>query len=329
MSRPSPAWFDAQYNNRARIPEHPAILKHWFDASVAARQRHPDMVEAAYVGSQGRNMVIKVDINQARPVVGVTDSNVNRPFIALAPALRGLSESQSIGKMNYKGLQVKFQRRFANNFSFMNSYSLGKSMDYASDNEAGISNTYDLNYNWGPSDYDIRHSFSSSWVYEFPWAHNKPYGGWQLNGILSARGGLPLTVTQAQNVLSTGTGNRPDQICSGKLSNPTIEKWFDTSCFVAVADTTGTYGNTKRGSIRGPGSVNVDFSIIKNTQIGHIGTEVRVEAFNVFNHLQFANPNVQIGNAAVGTISALLSSPSCSLCGTSERQVQIAFKMKF
>ena len=48
MPRHSTAWFDEQYNNRARIPEHPAILRHWLDASVRARARHPDMVEAAY-----------------------------------------------------------------------------------------------------------------------------------------------------------------------------------------------------------------------------------------------------------------------------------------
>ena len=48
MRRPSPAWFDAQYDNRARIPEHPAILKHWFEASVQARACHADLVEQAY-----------------------------------------------------------------------------------------------------------------------------------------------------------------------------------------------------------------------------------------------------------------------------------------
>ena len=48
MPRPSPAWFDAQYNNRARIPEHPAILQHWHDASVQARERHADLRELAY-----------------------------------------------------------------------------------------------------------------------------------------------------------------------------------------------------------------------------------------------------------------------------------------
>jgi arylformamidase len=48
MPRPSPTWFDAQYNNRARIPEHPAILRYWSDASAHARERHEDMRELAY-----------------------------------------------------------------------------------------------------------------------------------------------------------------------------------------------------------------------------------------------------------------------------------------
>ena len=287
------------------------------------------MAEVAYVGSQGRQMVIKVDINQAPPVVGVSDANVNRPFITLAPAVRSLSQSQSIGQVDYNGLLVKFQRRFANNFSFLNSYTFGKSMDYASDNEAGITNNRDLEYNWGPSDYDVRHTLSSSWIYELPWARNHFYGGWQMSGILYLRGGLPLTVTQAQGVASTGTGNRPNQVCSGKLDNPTIDRWFDTSCFAAITEPTGTYGDTRRGSIRGPGSFNIDASLIKNTRFGHVETEFRIEAFNLLNHPQFANPNTTIGNAAVGTISAMLSSPSCSLCGTTERQVQLGVKVKF
>ena len=48
MGQPSPDWYDEQYNNRARIPEHPAILQHWYDESVRARERHPEMVERAY-----------------------------------------------------------------------------------------------------------------------------------------------------------------------------------------------------------------------------------------------------------------------------------------
>jgi arylformamidase len=62
MSLPPPEWFDEQYNNRARVPEHPAILKHWFDASVRARERHVDMVEVAY-GTDPRE---RIDVFPAR-----------------------------------------------------------------------------------------------------------------------------------------------------------------------------------------------------------------------------------------------------------------------
>jgi arylformamidase len=62
MCRPPPAWFDAQYNNRARIPEHPAILAHWLAASKQARERHTDMVERAY-GSTARE---RLDVFPAR-----------------------------------------------------------------------------------------------------------------------------------------------------------------------------------------------------------------------------------------------------------------------
>ncbi len=289
------------------------------------------LVEVAYVGSQGRQIMIKTDANQAPPIVGVSDANVNRPFIKIDPALRTVGMASSTGTLDYNALQMKFQRRFANNFSFLNSYTWGQIIDLASDNDGTVTltNIFDPQYNRGPADYDIKHTFSSAWVYEVPWAHAEWYGGWQISGIFLARGGLPLTVTQTQGVASTGTGNRPNRICNGTIDNPTIDHWFDTSCFVPTTDTTGTYGNAGRGIIRGPGSVNLDASLIKNTKIGHAATEIRIEAFNVLNHPQFANPNTTIGNAAVGTISAMLSSPSCSLCGTVARQVQIGLKVKF
>lgn len=58
MTHPTPAWFDAQYNNRARIPEHPAILKHWADASLAAYARPGWACDLAY----GANASERVDV---------------------------------------------------------------------------------------------------------------------------------------------------------------------------------------------------------------------------------------------------------------------------
>ena len=62
MRLPSPAWFDQQYNSRARIPEHQAILQHWRDASLRARAQHPEMVEHAY----GADPTERLDIFPAR-----------------------------------------------------------------------------------------------------------------------------------------------------------------------------------------------------------------------------------------------------------------------
>jgi Carboxypeptidase regulatory-like domain len=290
------------------------------------------MVEAAYSGSRTRNAALKTDLNQARPTVGVTDPNVNRPFAAVSPALRTVGALSSTGYVEYNGLLIKFQRRSANHFSFLNSYTFGRAIDLNSDNDGTVTltNIFDPEYNRGPADYDVRHTFSSNWIYELPWGAQRAWGGWQLSGILYLRSGLPLTLIQSQSMLSTGiTNNRPNTVCDPVLDNPTIDRWFNTSCFQQVGDTTGTFGSTSRNSVRGPGDFNVDFSLIKNTRLAHVDTELRLEAFNVLNHPQFANPNATFGNSAFGTISAMLASPSCATCGTTERQIQLAFKVRF
>jgi hypothetical protein len=288
-------------------------------------------LEIAYVGSRGRQMMLKGDPNQAPPVVGVADQNRNRPYAALWPALRSVGQAQSVGTLDYHALLVKFQRRFANNFSILNAYTYGQSIDLNSDNDGAVTltNVYDPQYNRGPSDYDVKHTLSTSVIYELPWGRDNWWGGWQTNGILYLRSGLPLTITQTQGVQSTGTGNRPNRVGDGLAADPTINQWFDPSAFVSPADITGTYGDAGRNILRGPGQFNIDFSMIKNTKIGHLDTEFRVEAFNILNHPQFAQPNTTFGNPAFGQITAMLANPSCALCGTTERNIQVAFKVKF
>jgi hypothetical protein len=289
------------------------------------------MVEVAYSGSQSRDMALKTDFNQAPPVLGVTNPNINRPFFSIAPGLTTVGALQSSGYVEYNGLLIKFQRRLANHFSFLNAYTLGRAIDLNSDNDGTVTLTdiFHPGYNRGPADYDVRHTFSSTWIYELPWAAQKPWGGWQVNGLLYLRSGLPVNVTQTQSMLSTGVTNRPNTICDPTLSDPTIDRWFNTSCFAQTTETTATFGSTSRNSLRGPGQFNIDASLIKHTRIGTVDTEVRVEAFNVLNHPQFGQPNAVIGNSQAGQITAMLASSSCAFCGTTERQVQLAFKVRF
>lgn len=292
-------------------------------------------LEVSYVGSKGTHLVVKRDINQALPVVGVTSSNVNRPFITLAPKLTGLSQVQSRGYSNHNALLVKFSNRYSNGLQFLNSYTFGKTIDIVSDTEGTVQNAYDFNRDRAVSDFDIKHTFTSSWTYDLPVGKgkllntgdnpivNKLLGGWQLSGILLVRSGLPFSVNQAQGVQSTGTGNRPNRIADGTLSDPTIAKWFDTSAFQIVPDPTGTYGNSGRNILRGPGQVNVDFSLVKVTRFRErFEHQFKVEFFNAFNHAQFANPGNSIGTASAGVISSLLF-------GATARQIQAVMKLSF
>jgi hypothetical protein len=311
---------------------------HNFNVNVQRQLGSLYMVEVAYAGSRGRQLPLKVDPNQPIPTLGVTDNNVNRPYIRVSPQLRTVGQLKSEGFVDYNGLLIKFQRRYANNFSTLTAYTLARSEDYNSDNDGlvTLTNVYDKEYDRGPAQYDVTHTFSSTVIYELPWAKDTLYGGWQVTGALYLRSGLPVNITTTQNVLSTTTGQtgavagpRPNQTCDGKLSNPTIDRWFDTSCFVNVTENTATYGNAARNSIRGPGQVNIDASLVKNTRFGRYVTEFRIEAFNLLNHPQFALPNGQLGSPQFGTITAMLASPSCAFCGTVERQVQIAAKVRF
>ncbi len=303
-----------------------------FNVNVQRQLGRNYMIEVAYAGSRARQMMLKTDPNQAPPTLGVTSANTRRPYITISPALTTLGQAESSGFLNYDGLLVKFQRRFANGFSFMNSYTYGSSEDLNSNNDGTVTftNVYDREYNRGPSDYDIKHTFVSNWIYALPYGKNHKLGGWEMSGIFYARTGRALTIGAQQGVLSTGTGNRPDTV-GDNLAHPdqNIDHWFNPAAFRAVTETTATYGNTRRNTARGPGYVNLDAALIKVTKFGRITNEIRIEAFNVLNHPAFADPNTTFGNAAFGTITAMLASPACALCGTTERQVQLSMKFKW
>jgi hypothetical protein len=293
------------------------------------------VIETAYVGTHGSHLMMKQDINQAPATVGVTNSDVNRPYIKISPLLRGLSTVESRGWSTYNSLQVKVTKRFSNSFMMMSSYTYGQVLDIASDAESGTLNAWNFNQDRGPANFDIKHLSTTSWIYELPFGRGKRFGaglnptadkligGWQIGGILLFRTGLPFTVSQQTGLLSTGTGNRPDRISAGTLSNPTTDRWFDLTAFRPTTDNTGTYGNSGRGILRNPGQAQADLSLVKNTRFHErFVHQFKLELFNAFNHPQFAGPGSTIGTASEGVISSLLYN-------TPMRQIQMAMKLSF
>jgi hypothetical protein len=293
------------------------------------------MLELGYVGAHGTHLAMKGDVNQAPPVISVTNLDINRPYIRISPNLRQLSQSQSRGFSVYESLQVKFTKRFSRSLMFLNSYTWGKVLDVTSDTEDLPLNSYNFGMDKSVASYDIAHTWTSSWTWELPvgtgkkfasGVHpvlNKIFGGFEVNGILLLRTGLPFIVYQQQNLLSTGTQNRPDRIATGTLDNPTPDRWYDLAAFRPTTDNTGTYGNAGRNILRQPGQQQVDLSLVKNTRIAErFNYQFKFELFNAFNHPQFGMPGNTIGTGSAGVISNLLFN-------TPMRQIQFVMKLSF
>ncbi len=157
---------------------------------------------------------------------------------------------------------------------------------------------------WGLSQLNLNDQFTASVLYDLPFGKGKHYGGgwnsvedgvlggWQVNVIEKATSGFPLFIVDSAN--NSGVNffwnatplNRPNQICNPKLSHPTVNEWFNTSCFVPAA--AGELGDASRAPVYGPRFVNTDFSALKNFPL-HEGynLQFRAEFFNLFNHSEF------------------------------------------
>jgi hypothetical protein len=132
---------------------------------------------------------------------------------------------------------------------------------------------------------------------------------WQIGSVLQARTGAPLTPSTTGNLSLSGLGNqRPIVIGDPTTANPNETLWFNTSAF--APNTPGVWGNTAKGILRGPGYWNVDLALSRRLGVGegkHV--EVRIEMFNVFNRVNLGNPNVTLGNANFGRITATSGGP--------------------
>jgi hypothetical protein len=118
---------------------------------------------------------------------------------------------------------------------------------------------------------------------------------------------MPIAIYSTATDSALAGAIRPNRTCNGKLSNPTINEWFDTSCFSLPAPY--TFGNSSRNPLVGPNFWQWDFSLFKNnyfhTKLNEqTNIQFRAEFFNFLNHPSFGNPNATIGSGAAGIISS-------------------------
>jgi hypothetical protein len=143
-------------------------------------------------------------------------------------------------------------------------------------------------------------------------------GGFRLNGIVTLRSGLPLVVRGANN----GLADRPNMIGDPKLAegDQSLTRWFNTAAFAAPPPF--TFGNTPRtlSTPRGPGFASVDLSVTRDIAFSPTNTlQLRAEFFNLFNRVNFNQPNTNFLSGEFGQI----------VSAGDPRRVQFGVKMYF
>jgi hypothetical protein len=302
------------------------------------------MLDVSYVGNEGRHLLGVVDINELkpgvaaaaglRPTAGWTNSTSELPLNQLRP-YKGYGAMKAYNPTfgsNYSGLQVQVQKRFAGKSLVDINYTWSKALtDNQTDRSTAPQNTYDLASEYGRSQMDRKHIFTSDFVWELPWYKQqkgligRTLGGWEASGIVAASSGLPFTASMSGGgTLLDGTkatdsaglgilGSSPAGLRPNQVSNPnsgsslkTRTKWFDTAAFTAPTIASGQVGNAHRGTINGPGFYRIDVGFFRNFKItGSTSIQFRAEAFNVLNHTNWATiATTATSTTTFGTVTA-------------------------
>ena len=304
---------------------------------------HQLIASAGYLGSKGTNLPFYGDPNTT-PSEYVNGVKQLVPGATLRYPSWGrirtrINEARSI----YHGATASVNKRFSDNWQAQVSYTYGNSKDTWSggqiggsdfDNGAGsATDWWDPEYEFGPSNFDIRHTLVVNGTYVLPWGKNSTgakrllVSGWQVGGVAQFTSGLPLTPLEDYDQVGDGqsdTGLQKPNV-NGAVSYPqTVDMWFDPSAFSVPA--AGVFGNAKRNSVRGPGLKVADLSLFKNFTFGHVRAQFRLEAFNAFNWVNFGLPNSTIflsGGARNPTAGRITST------STPARQLQLGMKVTF
>ena len=284
-------------------------------------------VTIGYFGSKGTHLRISRNINQpinggARPFTALSSSSP----IAPNASLNNIVQIESGGNSSYNALWLTATKRMSRGLQFNASYTFSKSIDYNSLNSQGVvvQDSYNIRGSRGLSDFDARHRFVISGLYELPFKGNRLKEGWQFSTIVQSQSGNPVNIV-VNNAGFTGTNNtvRPDVTGPIEILGR-VDRWFDISPFVVPV---GRFGNLGRNVVIGPGFNNADFSVIKRTKLTESQLiEFRWEIFDLFNHANFGQPGRVVGTGAFGQIVNTRFPTGDS---GSSRQMQFALKYKF
>jgi hypothetical protein len=337
-----------------------------FNVGIQQRVTQSATLEVNYVGKLGRHQIIQFDMNPAiydcsggyfasNPTTYCADASTNTSSYTarvLYPGYnyggQGVVDNASVATSNYNGLQVIYRQRARKSVTALASYTYSRSLDLQSNGQTNASQVpmpSNLRSQYGPSDFQATHILNIGFVWNTPSINigsrfvNSVVNGWRFGGIYNARTGNPINIFLAGDIsLTDERPQRPNLLPGvnpnmphGRSRAAEIAEWFNTAAFVNPA--MGTFGNVGRNSLYGPAFIVANGSVGRFFQLTQEkNLEFKVDALNLFNKPNLANPNTQLASASsaqgnYGTIRSTVGTNG--VVGTNGRRLQLSLLLHF
>jgi Carboxypeptidase regulatory-like domain/TonB dependent receptor-like, beta-barrel len=289
-------------------------------------------VTAAYIGANGRRLGRVTSLRNLNPNFTRIDAVTND------------------ATSDYHALQLQYQRRLSRGLQSLVSYTFAKSLDITSEesfqNLQSPTGRFDPRQDRGPSSFDLRHAFNAAVSYAIPAPSaagigKAIFGGFGLDAIVRARSATPVNVLSGRDPFGLGftTVSRPDlvpghplylsdqSLAGGRRFNPAA---FDGATPLAQ----GRQGTLGRNVLRGFSANQVDVALRREFKLTEVmKLQFRLDAFNLFNRANFANPAGILTSANFGRATQMLSSALGGLSPLYQiggpRSLQLALKLQF
>jgi hypothetical protein len=272
------------------------------------------------------------------------------------PQFQILTLVTNSGDSRYNALQTNYARRLSRGLQALVSYTLADSKDNSSNDTVPVLPSVRVNpeLDWGPSDFDVRHTFSGGVTYTLPtWPVGPAWGaivnGWSVDSIFVARSALPVNVVTGTTAFGVSSALRPNLVSGASLyvddaAVPGGQR-FNRDAFVAPpVDAAGNplrQGTLGRNALRGFAMSQLDLAVRRDIPLGRDAKlQLRVEAFNVFNQVSFGLPTNTLSSGLFGqptrTLASSLGAGGVSGGGFSPlyqvggpRSIQVAVRVHF
>jgi hypothetical protein len=327
-----------------------------FNLTIERQLKKDILLRVGYVGSQGRNLYNTTELNAVDTLKCATFAgcralaNFTQLFPGVTPfdgSIYGaLGEQQSIATSHYNSFQLSVEKRLSHGLFMRGNYTYSKSLD----NSSGLEDSGNFNSitpgnpkrDTGFSGFDARHIFTLTYDWKLPLPRpsnsilKHVLQSWTLTGVTALQSGFPVAVLDTSDRCLAGealifyeTYCRPNLVGPISTFDPRAsathayiaDRTSPSSAFVRVPTGSGLLGNSPRNPYHGPGLLNFDFAVLKDTYITESKyIQFRGEFYNLFNHAQWNNPTANIASSRFGRISSTR---------VASRIIQLALKFYF